>query len=272
VKVTVDDGVELEAHHRPGARPPAFLLVHGLASNARLWDEVSARLADAGHPTYAVDLRGHGGSDLPAGGFDTTTAAADLAVVIEKLDLGRPIVAGQSWGGNVVVELAAGHPERVAALALVDGGWIDLAAELGSWEACERALRPPEVGGMRADGLRRTLRRSHPDWSETAVEATMANLRIEPDRRLSRRLPIDKHMQIVRSMYDDPPGPYFPKLTMPVLLMPAARKGRSPSAKGRLAAAVAAIPDGSPRLRRRRPRPARATARPGRGRPALAGG
>ncbi|MEV0715090.1 alpha/beta hydrolase [Asanoa sp. NPDC050611] len=245
MKVTVADGVALNVRHRvaegrAGSSAPAFLLVHGLASNARLWDEVAAALAAAGHPSYAVDLRGHGESDLPAGGFDTATAAADLAVVIGSLGLDRPAVAGQSWGGNVVVELAARHPSLVRALALVDGGWIDLPSTFSSWSACEAALRPPALDGMRAADLRARLRRGHPSWSATAVEATLANLREGPDGRLSRRLPIDRHMRIVRSMYDHPPQGWFPRLTMPVLLMPAGDPSRVESA-------VAAIPTASVR-------------------------
>jgi pimeloyl-ACP methyl ester carboxylesterase len=242
VRVTVDDGVALEVRRLPGERRPAFLLVHGLASNARLWDEVATRLSAAGHPTAAVDLRGHGESDSPDRGYDTATAASDLVTVIGALDLGRPIVVGQSWGGNVVVSLAAQHPELVSALALVDGGWADLEAEFGTWEACERALMPGDVTQMRADKLRSILRISHPDWSATAVEATVANLRVGPGGRLSRRLPVERHMQIVRSMFDDPPKAYHPKLTMPVLLMPAPRAGRPLASRARFEAAAAAIP------------------------------
>jgi len=236
VRVTVAAGVSLSVRHTPGSAEPAFVLVHGLASNARLWGEVAAVLAAAGHASYAVDLRGHGRSDLPEAGFDTATAAADVAAVIASLELDRPIVAGQSWGGNVAVELAGRHPDLVGALALVDGGWIDLASEFGSWEACEAALRPPDIDGMPADALRSRLRASHPTWSPAAVEATLANLRVGPDGRVARRLPIDRHMRIVRSMYDDPPSRFFPSLTMPVLLMPA-------SARARFQAAVDAIPD-----------------------------
>jgi pimeloyl-ACP methyl ester carboxylesterase len=157
--------------------------------------------------------------------------------VIAGLGLTRPVVAGQSWGGNVVVRLGASHPSLVSALALVDGGWIDLAARFGSWEECARALRPPDLDGMRADSLRGRLRRGHPDWSPGAVEATVASLRVSPSGALSRRLPIDRHMEIVRSMWDDPPRDDFAKLTMPVLLMPAGR-----SAASRVAAAASAMP------------------------------
>lgn len=202
-------------------REPSFLLVHGLASNALLWDEVAAELAKAGHGSYAVDLRGHGESDLPDEGFDAATAAADLAAVVTALELHDLVVAGQSWGGNVVVRFAAEHPALVKALALVDGGWIDLPAQFDSWEECAAALRPPDLDGLRAEQLRGFLRRGHPDWSATAVDATVANLRVAPDGTLVRRLPIARHMQIVRDMWDDPPVRFYPALAMPVLLVPA---------------------------------------------------
>jgi pimeloyl-ACP methyl ester carboxylesterase len=241
--VTVADGVALHVRHRPGSRFPAFVLVHGLASNARLWDPVAERLAVAGHPTYAVDLRGHGESDLPATGYDTATAATDLAALIDALALREPVVAGQSWGANVVVRLAAEHP--VGALALIDGGWIDLAAEFGSWEACAARLRPPDLDGTPADRVRAHLRRAHPDWLPEAVDATLHSLRVNPDGTVSRRLPVDRHMAIVRSMYDDPPQRHFSAVTVPVLLMPALPPGepeRVARIRERVAAAAAALP------------------------------
>jgi len=238
--VTVDDGCALHVRHTPGAGGPAFVLVHGLASNARLWDGVAAVLAAAGHPSYAVDLRGHGESDLPETGFDTATAAADVAAVITALGLDRPVVAGQSWGGNVVVALAARWPALVRAVGLVDGGWIDLAAEFGSWDACAAALRPPDLDGLRADDFRRRLRAEHPSWSPEAIEATVANLRVAPDGRVSRRLPVDRHMRILRSMFDEPPAGHYAALTMPVLLMPSGRPG--PSRSPGFATALAALP------------------------------
>jgi pimeloyl-ACP methyl ester carboxylesterase len=244
ISVTVADGVALRVRHRPGATQPPFLLVHGLSSNARLWDEVADHLAAAGHPVYAVDLRSHGESDAPAEGYDTATAAADVAAVGAGLGLTGAIVAGQSWGGNVVVRVAAEHPALVAGLALVDGGWIDLSADFASWSECAAALRPPDLRGATADGMRAWLRRNHPDWSPTAIEATLANLRVEPDGTLTRRLSIPHHMSIVRSMWEDPPDRWFPAVAAPVLLLPAiprdARRARR--ARDRVAAAQAALP------------------------------
>jgi pimeloyl-ACP methyl ester carboxylesterase len=215
-RVKVDDGVYLHVRCWPAPGRP-YLLVHGLSSNARLWDETAARLAAAGHAAHAVDLRSHGDSDAPPGGYDTLTAAADLA----RIDIDDAIVVGQSWGGNVAVAYAATHPEMVAALALVDGGWIDLPAEFPDWATCEEALRPPEIDGLPAAQLDGFLRSAHPDWSEAAIRATVANLRVWPDGTLGRRLSIPRHMQIVRSMWEQPPQQWYAAVTAPVLLIPA---------------------------------------------------
>jgi pimeloyl-ACP methyl ester carboxylesterase len=198
-----------------------YLLVHGLASNARLWDQVADRLAAAGHPVWAVDLRAHGLSDAPESGYDTTTAAGDLATIIGELGLIRPVVAGQSWGGNVVVQLAAKHSELVGALALVDGGWIDLPAAFADWPACAAALRPPDIDGVSVEEVRGWMRRGHPDWSDDAVEATVANLRLLPDGTVRRPLSIERHMRIVRSMWDDPPARWFDAISCPTVLLAA---------------------------------------------------
>ena len=198
-----------------------FLLVHGLSSNARLWDQVAARLAAAGHEATAIDLRSHGESDAPDDGYDTATAADDVASIAATLGIKGAVIAGQSWGGNVVLRLAAEHPDVAAALALVDGGWFSPSDEFDSWELAERRMRPPDVDGRPAEQMRAVMRAAHPRWSDSAIDATVANLAVEPDGTIRRRLTIAHHMQIARSMYDDPPLPYYPRIGIPVLLMPA---------------------------------------------------
>jgi pimeloyl-ACP methyl ester carboxylesterase len=243
LRVPVGDGVRLHVRGWPGepAKLP-FVLIHGLSSNARLWDGTAARLSAAGHQAYAVDLRSHGESDRPRDGYDTATAAADVAAVIRRLDLPRAVVVGQSWGGNVVVALASAV--EVRAIALVDGGWIDLRAQFGSWQACERALRPGDIDGMPAADLRAHMRRAHPDWEEWAVDATLANLAVDASGHVTRRLPIPAHMSILRSMWDDPPR--FSSVRAPALLIPALRAGDERK-RALVAAAAAALPSATVR-------------------------
>src|SRR5262249_809727 len=128
------------------------LLVHGLASNAHLWDGVSEHLAKAGHPVAAVDQRGHGRSSKPDAGYDFPTLTADLLLLLDALHwtgAGAPWVAGQSWGANVVMELAVLCPESTTGLVLVDGGSIELASRFADWATCAAALAPPRLEGTK---------------------------------------------------------------------------------------------------------------------------
>lgn len=240
--VRVDPGVRLHVRRFPGSSAQVpFLLVHGLSSNARLWDGVAARLAAAGHSAYAVDLRSHGESDEPESGYDTGCAARDLAAVAGALDLPPTVVAGQSWGGNVVVRFAAEQPDLVLAVALVDGGWIDLSSRFASWEECERALRPPELDGLREADLLAQLHRAHPDWEDWALRATVGNFRPTVDGRLARRLSIPHHLAILRSIWDEPPARYYPALSTPVLLLPAVPDDQPDARLDQVRQAAAAI-------------------------------
>ncbi len=250
LRVVATDGVTL--HVRQWAADPArrpFLLVHGLSSNACLWAAVATALAAAGHPVVAVDLRSHGESDAPDEGYDTATAAADVAAVAERLDIGDAIVVGQSWGGNVVVEVAAHHPGVAAALALIDGGWMDPAARFPTWEACEAALRPPDIDGTKAAAMRAYISAAHPLWGDWAIDATLANLAVHADGTVTRRLTIPHHMQIVRSMWEDPPRLHYDAVSVPVLLVPAISTDPLRAATSRAYLAIAADALGNATIR-----------------------
>jgi pimeloyl-ACP methyl ester carboxylesterase len=222
--VPVGGGVRLHVREADGPGRP-FLLVHGLASNARTWDGVAQRLAGAGHRVVAVDLRGHGESDSPPDGYDTPTAAADLAAVATACELAKPVVAGQSWGGNVVLQFAADHPDLPHALAAVDGGWIHLADSFASWGECAAKLAPPDFTGARAADLEARFRRAHPDWPSEGIAGTLGNFRVDADGTARPRLSRERHMTILRSLWEHTPRTLYPLVTVPVLLIPAGTPG-----------------------------------------------
>src|SRR3989442_9952379 len=127
-RVVVAPGVALHVEQRRGDRAAApFVLVHGLASNARLWDGVAEHLHASGHTVIAIDQRGHGRSDAPETGYDLDTAVADLLALIGALELDRPFLPGQSWCGTVVRELAWPRPDADWVVSSHDGAVVDLA-------------------------------------------------------------------------------------------------------------------------------------------------
>ncbi|HVF32200.1 MAG TPA: alpha/beta hydrolase [Acidimicrobiales bacterium] len=224
-RVPVAEGVSLHVHRRRGRTDLApFLLVHGLASNLRMWDGVAEGLAAAGHPVAAVDLRGHGRSDKPDGGYDFATVSADLGRVVEALGYDRPIVAGQSWGGNVVVDLAARGAVPVRGIACVDGGWIDL-RRFETWEACEKAMAPPRTAGLPADDFEAMMRGRRPDWPEAGIQGALACFEVRADGTIAPWLTFERHLMILRAMWEQRVGELFPAVDVPVLLLPCADGG-----------------------------------------------
>src|SRR5712691_7526583 len=145
-QIEVAPGVALHDEQRSGDQSLAHIVVdHGLASNLRLWDGVAERLHAAGHTVVAIDQRGHGRSDAPDAGYDLGTAVADLLALIETLGLERPVLAGQSWGGSVVLELAWRHPATVRGIVCVDGGVTDMSHSYPVWDDCLAKLTPPTL-------------------------------------------------------------------------------------------------------------------------------
>jgi pimeloyl-ACP methyl ester carboxylesterase len=107
-------------HVREQGSGPALLMIHGLAGQmAHFTYGVADRLAGQ-FRVVTVDRPGSGYSTRAAScPADLSTQAAALAALIDKLELGRPLVVGHSLGGAVALTLALEHPDRVSGLALI---------------------------------------------------------------------------------------------------------------------------------------------------------
>lgn len=218
----------LRLHYRDwgGAGRPIVLL-HGLASNARIWDFVAPRLIGIGR-VIALDQRGHGASDRPPDGYGFDEVCRDLTAALLALDLRRPLIVGHSWGANVAVSLAAATPAVPAGIVLVDGGAFDLSATSGmTREEAERTMAPPKIAGTPRDRFV-TLARSgdlHDLWSDELEAIIMAGFDLAPDGTVAPRLTFERHMQIVRAIWDYHPAELLPLVACPILLLPTAREG-----------------------------------------------
>jgi|SRR6185437_13528545 len=117
---TLDVGGVTIAYDDHGTGGQPMLLVHGMACDRHT---MAGQLDHFGRTrrTVAYDQRGHGDSDKPLDADYGPAALADDAVaVIDALGLERPVVVGHSLGGSVALALAAGHPDKLGALVLLD--------------------------------------------------------------------------------------------------------------------------------------------------------
>ena len=116
-KFATIDGVRLR-YVDVGEGSPV-VLIHGYASSLDTWSGLIPRLAEL-HRVIALDLKGFGWSDRPAGDYSPEAQAALVRGLLDELKVGRVAVVAHSWGAAVAVALALGSPERVERLALYD--------------------------------------------------------------------------------------------------------------------------------------------------------
>ena len=117
-QIRAKDGAAL--YHRDWGEGPAILFAASWACSGEMWAYQVAHFADAGFRCISFDRRGHGRSDVPAGGYDMDTFADDIAAVIDQLDLKDVVLVGHSQGGAEVVRYLGRHGTgRVRKLALM---------------------------------------------------------------------------------------------------------------------------------------------------------
>lgn len=118
VELTAADGETITVEVSGAGRP--LVLVHGLGGSHHDWDAAVELLA-ATHRVYTLDLGGHGARAAARRQPTLETMARDIALVIERLSLERPLLVGHSLGALVVMQYLKAHgSDRLAGVCFVD--------------------------------------------------------------------------------------------------------------------------------------------------------
>jgi pimeloyl-ACP methyl ester carboxylesterase len=178
-------GLEI-AFEREG-RGPALVLLHGGVSDSREWRRQFEGLSDA-FTVVAWDAPGCGRSSDPLGSFSMSEYADCLAGFIDALGLGRPHVAGLSFGGTVALELFRRHPRvpRTLVLAPAYTGWA------GSL--------PPETVTERLEGVIRDSQLSAGEFAARWLPTLFSDDAPRPLRDELGAIIADFHPHGVRAM------------------------------------------------------------------------
>ena len=117
-----------------GAGEP-IVCIHGTGSSALLWADAAIELAKHGR-SIVYDRRGFSRSERPEPFVtDVHEQTDDAAALIDALTAAPAIVIGRSQGGEIAVDLALRYPDRVRALALLEGGGLILGDAFRRWLA-----------------------------------------------------------------------------------------------------------------------------------------
>ena len=116
-------------HVRVGGQGPAVLMLHGFGDTGDMWAPLASVLI-RDHTVVIPDLRGMGLSSHPEGGYDKKSQAADIAAVLDKLNIRQVDLVTHDVGNMVGYAFAAQFPERVTR-------WVAMDAPLpglGHWD------------------------------------------------------------------------------------------------------------------------------------------
>lgn len=201
------------------------MLIHGLASNLRMWDGVARRLEDGRHRVVACDLRGHGRSPKPDGGYDVATVTGDVIALIERLELGACLLAGQSYGGTVALQIAADRPDLTAGVVCVDGGFVDLGRRYPDWERCRLELSPPPLTGRPLAAIRLRMRSQRAGWPDEGLAALLECFEVRADGTVAPWLSLEHHIDVLHGFWALDAPALWARVAAPVLLVAAERPG-----------------------------------------------
>lgn len=153
--------------HGDGAGTP-LVLTHGFAGPFEQWKPDVRPLA-ASRPLVLYDVRGHGETTVPAdpAAYSMPTFAADLAALLDALDIERAHVGGVSMGGMVTAQFAVDFPEKCASVSILDstcGAGVDTGAA-GDWERRLFDGISTLMHMVKSTGLEDTVRREQ-EWKK----------------------------------------------------------------------------------------------------------
>ena len=146
---------------------PPMVLLHALGTNLRIWDEVVAQLPQ--HRILRLDMRGHGGSDVPDGPYSMGALIHDAERMIEKAGMKEVVVVGLSIGGLIAQGLATKRLDLVRGMVLSNtAARIGIA---GQWQARIETVRAGGLSAIEDSTMERWFGRK---WRENP---TMPSLR-----------------------------------------------------------------------------------------------
>jgi len=115
----------LELHHQIHGEGAPLVLLHGaLMTIETNWSTSLGELARS-NKVIAVELQGHGRTADRDGALSYETMADDVAGLLDKLGIEKASVMGYSMGGNVALQLALRHPERIERIIAVSAAASD---------------------------------------------------------------------------------------------------------------------------------------------------
>jgi 3-oxoadipate enol-lactonase/4-carboxymuconolactone decarboxylase len=210
------NGINL--HYRSDGDPQGtpLVLIHSLGTDLRLWDDLIPRL----DPTLRLvrfDLRGHGLSADPAGELTLVDFSADLAALLDHLEIDKAVILGISIGGLIALDFALRNQARVSSLILAG-----TAAKIGTPE-----LWQTRMDTLRAHGMAHAADTILARWFESDF-ATRSPTQFQGLRTLFTRNSVAGYTAACAALRDADLRAEVPKINVPTLVLCGAQDAATP--------------------------------------------
>ncbi len=105
-------------YYDSGKGERTILLIHGYLESIETWDRVMTPLVKGGFRVVALDVPGHGISEIKGEVHTPEFVADTINALLEKLNISKVTVMGHSMGGYMALALAMKYPEKVEAIIM----------------------------------------------------------------------------------------------------------------------------------------------------------
>jgi 2-succinyl-6-hydroxy-2,4-cyclohexadiene-1-carboxylate synthase len=147
---------------------PVVLFLHGFMGSSADWQDVVAAIEDRAF-CVSLDLPGHGASlGLTQDVYAVEGTARAVVLVLDELEVERPVMVGYSMGGRLALYLALRYPERCAGLFLES---VSPGFESADERAARRASDEEKAKRLESGDFDAFLR----DWYRQPLFESLAN-------------------------------------------------------------------------------------------------
>jgi pimeloyl-ACP methyl ester carboxylesterase len=195
-------GIRLRYAEQGNPANPAVILLHGYTDSWRSWSLVMPGIP-ADYHVLAPDLRGHGDSERPAGGYHMRALAIDVLALMDAKGIDRATVVGHSMGSLVAQQMADLAPHRVERMVLIGAGrTVRNATGMDEFARAVSGLRDPVPARFAWDFQMSTVHLEPPaQFMDQAISAslrlparvwraTMTGMLETPEVRGGARMPV----------------------------------------------------------------------------------
>lgn len=113
----------LSIGYKTRGRGPTIVLIPAIGCLKEMWDPVIAELEDS-YRLIAMEVRGHGESDVPGGPFDMDDLSDDVIELVRAIGGGKAIVGGCSMGGQIAQGVGVKAPEILYGIFISNTGYL----------------------------------------------------------------------------------------------------------------------------------------------------